>query len=177
MGYGAILISSYFIQEIEETGFEAVKFFWADSIDYFPELETRGEDWMANLHLLLSGSENFAMPSFIISHDMEGKEFLLINALMGCHNIENNEFHASYLYPSEVREVSQKLPEILKEDLSIRWSYLEGKQTIAWDWDLDKAKEYIKEKLIPFYNKASDYESGILVITDIRSCHKIVEKG
>jgi hypothetical protein len=186
--YAAYQVTEFFIQKIQEKGVEAIDILFGYDDDYtyggveedvkklFAEAKTINHNyelmtidmdgkWMENLHLLLSGTEGWQLPSFTISHQLNDREFLLVNALTGIHKIDDISYlQTSYLCPSEVKEVAANLPKIMDEDLESRWIYCESIAVVRTGWDLDEVIEFLNDELIPFFKRASNAGDGIAVV-------------
>jgi hypothetical protein len=188
--YSAYQVTEFFIEKIQEKGVQAIDilvnghdddytyegeeedikklFTEAKNISHKYESMTIDMDgkWMENLHLLLSGTESFQIPIFTISHQLNDREFLLINALTGTHKIDEGSSYlqVSYLCASEVKEAATNLLKVVDEDLVSRWHYCESIAVVRTIWEIDEVKEYLNEELIPFFKRASNVGAGIVVV-------------
>jgi Domain of unknown function (DUF1877) len=124
--------------------------------------------WAELLHLVLTGCASLQASNFLVSNELDGEPLLLVSALTGCHSIENSDMPVFYMLPSEVQEIANSLPQILDENLDERCDRLRHKIRAGEGWfSADEAYEFLQERLIPFYNQASQHGYGVLVALSI----------
>jgi Domain of unknown function (DUF1877) len=149
--------------DLSELGADAATIFaeakYSEETEDTIGLYTIGE-FAESLHVLLSGEGSLEMTDFIVSNR---DNLLLINALIGRNKVRNIDIDAFYIYPSEVREIVNALPTVLEEDLEQRWSKLRYAARKDF-YSFNEVTEFLNEELLPFYEKASARDFGILIV-------------
>jgi Domain of unknown function (DUF1877) len=124
--------------------------------------------WAEPLNLVLTGYSSFEASNVLVSNELDGEPLLLVSALTGCHSVDNTDMPVFYMLPSEVQEIANALPQILNENLDKRWKRLRHKIRAEKDYfSADEAYEFLQDRLIPFYNQASQNGDGVLVALSV----------
>ncbi len=126
------------------------------------------------IHFLLAG-DDFSTLAGVKSLDFIVREYiadesrcLLVNALVGSKKVKDAEdYVASYLSPTEVREISMALLKIEEENFKERCQVLFSPTLSLTDYELAEAKDFIHSELIPLYSSASEQGYGILIAWSI----------